>query len=410
MKALVKKRPSQEEPWHQGLFYKDKPEPAIAKPDEVKLKVLAAAICGTDVSIYNATAALKNSMSSLAAPEVITGHEFCGEFSELGVEAKKIVAGKLYSRDFNSETISAFLKATTPAELAQSDRLLPFLKDNFYVTAEMHIVCGRCYQCTIGEGHVCRNTYIKGLHQDGAFAEWLVVPAGNLVLIAKTEIPLEIIAFMDAIGNAVHTVQAADVIGRNVLVLGAGIQGLMAVAAARIMGAAGIFITDATDVKRGLSREKLEKNKFAVAKKLGADYCFDVSDPSGRQALRETISRQTKATGVDVVLEMSGHYLAYQDAFDNIRTGGTLALLGLPSGTLAVDFSKEIIFRGLTVKGVIGRRIFDTWELMRNLLTNGLVEAIVKNKIVTHDLPLEKYQEGFKALQSGEALKVILRP
>ena len=410
MKAIIKRRPQSGRDWYQGLELVDKLEPQIERPDQVKLKVIAAGICGTDVSIYNGTEALKNSMSSLETPEVIVGHEFCGQLFEIGQEARKHLAGLLYGRHFKNPAVKQFLQSHEPQSLADDPELLPFLQDNFYVSAEMHIVCGKCYQCLIGEGHACRNTYIKGLHKDGIFAEYAVVPVKNLLLFAKGEIPPEIIAFMDAIGNAMHTVQSADVIGKSVLVLGAGIQGLMSVAIAKKLGASKIFVTDAARPDTGLNHNKLEEKKFSLAKSLGADFCFDVATKEGQQALREAVQKETASAGVDAVFEMSGSYKAYGDAFKNIRMGGTLSLLGLPSGKLEVDFSKEIIFRGLTLKGIIGRRIFDTWDMMRSLLTSGLSEVILENHLITHDLPLEKFEEGFRALKSGDGLKVILRP
>ena len=182
---------------------------------------------------------------------------------------------------------------------------------------------GRCYQGLIGEGHACRNTYIKGLHKDGIFAEYVVVPVKNWLLFAKGEIPPEIIAFMDAIGNAMHTVQSADVIGKSVLVLGAGIQGLMSVAIAKKLGASKIFVTDAARPDTGLNHNKLEEKKFSWAKSLGADFCFDVATKEGQQALREAVQKETASTGVDAVFEMSGSYKAYGDAFKNIRPSVT---------------------------------------------------------------------------------------
>lgn len=410
MKAIIKKRPELDKDWYQGLELVDKPEPQIKDPREVKLKVIAAAICGTDVSIYDGTEALKNSMASLKTPEVIVGHEFCGQIYEMGESAKKHIVSLLYSRQFNNPGVQKFLLSHEPQSLVKDQKLLSFLQEYFYISAEMHIVCGQCYQCLLGEGHVCRNTYIKGLHQDGAFAKYVVVPATNLVLFAKGEIPPEVIAFMDAIGNATHTVQSADVIGKSILVLGAGIQGLMSIAIAKKLGAAKIFVTDISRPEIGLTAQKLNKTKFNLAKKLGADWCFDVLTSDGQAALAETIQKETNQTGVDVVFEMSGSYKAFEDSFKNIRMGGTFSLLGLPSGKLAVDFSKEIIFRGLIIKGIIGRRIFDTWEMMRALLNQGLSEIIINNKIITHDLPLERFKEGFQAIKSGNGLKVILRP
>jgi threonine 3-dehydrogenase len=206
-------------------------------------------------------------------------------------------------------------------------------------------------------------------------------------------------------------VQTAQVTqGSSVLVLGAGIQGLMAVAVAKKMGAGKIFLTDASMPSRGLTHQKLQETKFALAKKLGADFCFDVADDAGKQSLMQTIKQETQNTGVDAALEMSGSYYALEDALKNIRMGGTIALLGLPSGKKEIDFSRDIIFRGISIKGVIGRRIFSTWDIMKSLLTGGLAQTILDNHIITHDLPLEKFQEGFDAIKSGDAYKVILRP
>lgn len=400
MKALIKYKPENNKEWHRGLALVDKPEPVIEKPNEVKIKVLAAGICGTDVSIYKGTQALKDSMAALKDSNVIVGHEFCGQIEELGSSAKKHVATMLYNSNFRNENIARFLKKYDSNSLVNSDELLPFLIEYFYVTAEMHITCGNCYQCQQNEGHVCRNTIIKGLHQNGSFAKFLVVPAQSLVLLEKGEIPLQVVSFMDAIGNAVHAVQSAKVKGGSTLILGLGIQGLMAIAIAKKMGAAKIFATD------------ISESKFSLAKNLGADYCFNVASPHGKEILFQTIQQKTNETGVDTALEMSGYYPAFEDAFKNVRNGGTVALLGLPSGTISFDFSKNVIFRGITIKGVIGRRIFDTWDTMHELLRakDGLSKIILENNIISHDLPLEKYEEGFQALISGNAIKVILRP
>jgi threonine 3-dehydrogenase len=411
MLAIIKKRPVPGQPWYEGLELKEKPEPRIQQDRDVKIQVVAASICGTDMSIYRGTDALRSSMANNAADEVILGHEFCGQITELGNIAKQEIANKLYSQSFHHSTVEEFLSRHSKETIASSPEFMDFMKDNFYVSAEMHIVCWQCHQCLLGEGHVCQNTIIKGLHQDGAFAKYVVVPVDNLLLFAKGEIPPEIIAFMDALGNATHTVQTAQVAqGSSVLVLGAGIQGLMAVAVAKKMGAGKIFLTDASMPSRGLTHQKLQETKFALAKKLGADFCFDVADDAGKQSLMQTIKQETQNTGVDAALEMSGSYYALEDALKNIRMGGTIALLGLPSGKKEIDFSRDIIFRGISIKGVIGRRIFSTWDIMKSLLTGGLAQTILDNHIITHDLPLEKFQEGFDAIKSGDAYKVILRP
>ncbi|MDP2736760.1 MAG: zinc-binding dehydrogenase [bacterium] len=408
MKALIKVKPQPGQDWPKGLQLVDRPEPQLANPGEVKLKVLAAALCGTDISIYNSAPALKESMKNIDANGVITGHEFCGELIECGIEAREKIYDLVLQYYADNQLVKQFIGQKSKDEVVKDPAWFDFIKKNFYLTAEMHIICWTCRQCQLQEGHACKNTFIKGLHQNGAFAEYVVVPASNLIIFLKTELPVEIIAFMDAIGNATHTVQSADVAGKNILILGAGIQGLMAVAVAKKMGAAKIFINDASDPARGLTPEVLQATKFAMAKKLGADYCFDVAKE--KEKFEETVMAQTNSTGVDAVLEMSGSYYALADGFKNVRMGGVIALLGLPSGKMEVDFSKDIIFRGLTIKGVIGRQMFKTWEVMRGILTDGLAELLIKSGIVTHDLPLEKFEDGFTALKKGEALKVLLRP
>jgi threonine 3-dehydrogenase len=211
---------------------------------------------------------------------------------------------------------------------------------------------------------------------------------------------------MDALGNSVHMAQSVDLVGKNVLVTGAGVQGLMSTAVIRQMGASKIFVTDVSP------KNKTNKtiDKLEIAKKMGADFSFDVGTEEGRKSLKETITNETDNTGVDVVFEMAGVYPAYQTAFDSVRMGGTIVLLGLPAGKMEVDFSKEIVFKGLTIKGIYGRRIFDTWDLMRFLLAKGLSKKIMDGGLITHQLPLEKYDEGFQALLNGEAIKVILKP
>jgi threonine 3-dehydrogenase len=180
---------------------------------------------------------------------------------------------------------------------------------------------------------------------------------------------------------------------------------LMSCAVARQLGANKIFVTNA-----GRPDAQKEVDKLAVAKKLGADFTFEVSRPEGRQALKAAVAAETDNTGVDVVFEMAGHYGAYQQIFENIRMGGTILLLGLPAGKLEVDFSSEIVFKGLTIKGIYGRRIFDTWDMMRFLLAKGLEKTILESGMITHQLPLEKFDEGFQALLNGQAIKVILKP
>lgn len=408
MKAVVKQTPTQGKAWEKGFRLTEKEVPRVVKPTDVKIRVVAAAVCGTDVGIYNSKDSLREEMLNVQKSDVVIGHEFCGKIVDAGPDARLQLASLLVSKASASHSIAEYVQGRKPAEVAGDKNLVDYLNDRFYSSAEMHITCGTCYQCRIGEKHVCRNTVIKGIQDDGAYAEFLTVPAENVRIFYDNEIPPEIIAFMDAIGNATHTVQSVDIKGKNVAVLGCGVQGLMATAVAKYAGAKSIFVTDASHGK--FSHEKLLNGRFRLAKLYGADECFDVHIDREREAFYGTVKERTDDTGVDVVFEMSGNYKAYEDAFRVVRMGGAISLLGLPGGQMVVDFSKDIIFRGITIHGIIGRRVFETWDLMEKILKAGLAKMFVESGFITHDLPLEEYEEGFQAIMEGDALKVLLRP
>ncbi len=408
MKAIIKERPVPGEEWPRGVKFVDRPEPAIKQDDEVQLRILATAICGTDLGIYNSKDSLGESMLALKQPDVIIGHEFCGTIKEAGSEASVHLSELFLEIAGDDPECQRFIKNRTKETIARDNKLIEYLAEHFYATAEMHIACGICYQCRLGERNVCSNTVIKGIHSDGAFTSFMTIPARNIRLIKKSDIPLEVVAFMDAIGNATHTVQSADVKGKIIAITGLGVQGLMATAIARVAGAKKIFVTDASHGE--FTYEKLEKGRFHLARLYGADDCFDVHIDQEKERFYQTIKKETGGVGVDAVLEMSGNYRAYEDAFRVIRMGGFIALLGLPGGRMVVDFSKDIIFKGVTIHGVIGRRVWDTWNMMTPILKNGLAQKFLQTGFITHDLPLSKYEEGFNALINGDALKVILRP
>ncbi len=410
MKALVKDKPSENAPWPTGLRLEDRPIPQDTGPDEVLIKVVAAGICGTDSGIYYCKNSLRNEMLKVQSDSVIIGHEFCGKIQKAGPEALVRLAEIVEHHSRLDPDVENFVRGRTAHELASDSRFEAFLHEHFIASAEMHITCGWCYQCRLGDQHVCRNTVIKGVHADGAFAEYVKVPGRNLVLFRTGELPTSIIAFMDAIGNAVHTVQSADLVGQNVLVLGAGTQGVMATAIAHRSGASRIYVTDFSNPARGTAHEKLEKYRFALARRFGAVDCFDLGLAGERERMKRRIMEETNGTGVDVALEMSGSYSAYRDAFDFIRMGGAFVLLGIPEGEVKIDFARDVIFRGLSIRAVIGRRVFETWEVMRNILSAGLAHEFLDSGFVSHELPLERYEEGFAALARGEALKVILKP
>ncbi len=408
MKAVVKERPTTGREWSKGFTIIEKPMPVVKKDDDVIIKVYTAAICGTDVGIYNSKDSLFENMRKAVTDPITVGHEFSGHIVDAGTKAKNHLAKMILKKAKRNSDIKKFVKGESVGSLAKSKKFISLLNKKFHASAEMHITCGTCYQCRLGEKHVCRNTIIKGLHDDGAFAEYVRVPAENIVLYQQKEIPLEIIAFMDALGNATHTVKSVDVRERDILVLGCGVQGLMAIAVAKYAGAKKIFVTDASH--DNFTHDKLEEKRFKMARLYGANDCFDMSVAEDRERFYDAVMKETDNTGVDAAFEMSGNYKAYEDAFKVLRMGGTFSLLGLPAGKITVDFSKEIIFKGVTVKGIIGRRVFETWDQMEEILKAGLAKQFIKTGFITHQFPLEQYDEGFKVIANGDALKVLLRP
>ena len=408
MKAIVKPKPVEGQPWPVGLQIVEKPEPVVEHPDDVIIEVSAGAICGTDVGIYNSKESLRVQMTRALSDPVTVGHEFSGKIVDAGKSARTHLARLVFEKAKHDPVLKKLVRRKTARSLAAESTFYKFLGKEFFSTAEMHVTCGTCYQCRQGEFHVCRNTIIKGVHDDGAWAPFVKVPAENIRLFFRKEIPYEIISFMDALGNATHTVMAAPIRGRSVAVLGCGVQGLMAVAVAKWAGAKRIYVTDASH--QDFSHEKLVMRRFELAKTYGADHCFDMALAEERGEFVETIMEETDNTGVDVACEMSGSYRAYEDAARVIRMGGTFSLLGIPSGTMQVDFAKNIIFSGITVHGIIGRRVFQTWNQMEELLKAGLGKQFMKTGFVTHQLPLDKYDDGFAAIRAGDAYKVLLKP
>ncbi len=409
MKAIVKEKPRLYKDWKKGLSLVNKPVPVVQRSNDIQFKVVAAGICGTDVGIYQSKDSLKNSMSGLRTPNVTIGHEFCGQVTDAGPAGRLHLAEMVVRKAHEYASIKKFVKNRFPKEIARDKAFMSFVKEHFIATAEMHLTCGECAQCKLGEFHVCTNTVIRGLHGDGAFAEYVVLPAENVLLFKTGEIPEEIVAFMDAIGNATHTVQSlSSIAGKTVAVLGAGVIGLMTVAIAKGAGAKRIFVTDASHGEN--THEKLEQRRFRMAHLLGATDCFDVSDSAEKKEFYKVAKGQNHGAGVDAVLEMSGSYYAYEDAFHILRMGGEISLLGLPSGSMPIDFAKNVIFPGITVHGVIGRRVWSTWDMMTRILREGLAQRFVSSGFVTHQIPLEKFEKGFGAIATGDALKVLLRP
>lgn len=380
MQGLVKESLSQN-----GLILKS--DLAVPKPlpGEVKIKVLATSVCGTDKSIYMSSAneAIKNEMrryvkSGESYRPIIVGHEFCGIVEEIGQK--------------ESEDIEA--SADLSVEVGD------------YVTAEMHLSCGRCSLCRSGSEHICTRVLVKGVHLDGCFAESVVVPYRNTILLGKggdtSKIPPRVGAMLDAFGNAVHTIQEADVRGKTVAILGSGPLGLMMTLLCKHFGAARIFLTEVADVER----------RFVLAKDFGADECFDVS--KGPDKLYKAVEKTaTRSNGVDVVFEMSGAASAYTDAFKIIRNGGLVMLLGLGHQALdGFDIVHGVIFKGVTVKGIFGRRMYSTWETMLRLLSCDRfgLRADLQKILAKNDYALPSYEKAFETLVTGKEMKLVFVP
>jgi threonine 3-dehydrogenase len=370
-------------------FVADEPEPPVGR-SEVKVRMEAASICGTDQSIYQITsrAGMRDEMLVYNGGDVakykpiIVGHEFCGEVVEVGQDVHPGVA-----------------------------------RVGDYVTSEMHIFCGHCQQCATDRRHICKNIRVKGVHMNGAFAEYVVVPACNVVNLerfgGRDVIPPRFGAFLDALGNAVHTVMEGQVEGKTVAILGCGAQGLMSTAVARTLGAARIYITDFSNAQ-GFDASRLAK-RFETARQLGADFCVDTNDDAAPGQRDEMLRRMRDehGGGVDVVLEMSGAEAAYNDAGTIVKNGGQIVLLGIPARPLrSFDFGKYAVWKGVTIRGIFGRRLFETWYAMLDLLASeksGL-KAKLEKIIAREPVSLADFERGFEQVRTHEAVKLLLKP
>jgi threonine 3-dehydrogenase len=358
MQAVVKSSPAA---GSAGTEVRDCPVPEPGA-DDVLLRVAAAAICGTDKHIYKWDPSIHDSVT----PPRIYGHEFCGFIEQFGERAHR-----------------------------------PGLNEGDYVSAEMHVVCGECPQCRSGNGHICINTKIYGLHEDGAFAEFVTVPAINVIKLAPF-VPLRVGAFLDALGNAVHATQLVDLAGKSVAITGFGPIGAMAAAIAEHSGAATVIVTDISDQALETAR------RWAAAREFANLHAFNVKTTDVKE-VEKAIDAITGNVGVDVVLEMSGSSSAINFGLDIVRMGGTLSLLGLPAGHAVTidDYTRNVIFKGVTMHGIIGRRMYSTWQRMLALLRSGLdVEWVVQ---ATYD-SLKEFHEGIGKFDRHEALKVVFFP
>ena len=339
MKALVKSKAAP------GLWLEEvpKPEPGI---NDVLIRVLRTAICGTDVHIYKWDAWAQK---TIPVPMTV-GHEFVGEIVAVGDNVEGYHPGQI-------------------------------------VSGEGHIVCGRCRNCMAGRRHLCPNTQGVGVNRPGAFAEFIAIPAAN-VWVHADGIDLDVASIFDPYGNATHTALQWDLVGEDVLVTGAGPIGAMAAAVARHAGARHVVITDVNDYRLGL------------AAKLGATRTVNVT----REKIADVQQELGMTEGFDVGLEMSGNPQALRDMIASMAHGARISMLGIPEGEVAIDWN-AVIFNMLTIKGIYGREIFETWYKMTTMLQSGLnLDALI-----THRLPYTDYEEGFAAAIAGEAGKVILR-
>ncbi|WP_272692546.1 L-threonine 3-dehydrogenase [Providencia sp. PROV164] len=327
-----------------GIWMTDVPKPELGHND-VMIKIRKTAICGTDVHIYNWD---EWSQKTIPVPMVV-GHEYIGEIVAIGQEVKGFNIG---------------------------DR----------VSGEGHITCGHCRNCRGGRTHLCRNTIGVGVNRTGCFAEYLVIPAFNAFKIPEN-IPDEIAAIFDPFGNAVHTALSFDLVGEDVLVSGAGPIGIMAAAVCRHVGARHVVITDVNDYR------------LELAKKMGVSRAVNVS----RENLKDVMNELGMKEGFDVALEVSGAPAAFQTMLDTMNHGGRIALLGIPPASMATDWS-QVIFKGLFIKGIYGREMFETWYKMATLVQSGLDLS----PIITHQFPIDEFQKGFDIMCSGQSGKVIL--
>jgi threonine 3-dehydrogenase len=338
MKALVKSRP---EP---GLWFESVTMPA-AGPNEVLIKVAKAGICGTDLHIFNWDGWAQR---NIPVPRII-GHEFVGEIVAVGPGVAGYRAG---------------------------DR----------VTAEGHVTCGICRNCRAGKRHLCAHAVGIGGGRDGAFAEYVVMPAFNLWPV-HPDIPSEVAAILDPFGNAVHCALSFDVVAEDVLITGAGPIGLMAAAVCRFIGARHIVVTDTNDYR------------LALASRLGASRTVNAR----RESLADAMRDLKMSNGFDIGLEMSGSPAAFNDMIANMYHGGLIALLGFLPPSTEINWD-EVIFKGLHLKGIYGREMFETWYKMTQLIRSGLDIR----PVITHRFAFDRFEEAFDVLRSGQCAKIIL--
>ena len=327
-----------------GLELDEVPVPQVGIND-VLIRVHKTSICGTDVHIYNWDGWAERTLS----PPLVIGHEFVGTVEEIGSNVRDFKVGDI-------------------------------------VSGEGHIVCGRCRNCLAGRRHLCMKASGVGVNRDGTFAEFLCIPVTN-AWYCDPNIAMDIVTCFDPLGNATHSALSFDVLGEDVLITGAGPIGIMAAAITRHAGARFIVVTD------------VNPYRLELARKLGATRAVDVRTESLEDAARELGMKE----GFDVGLEMSGNPDAFRSMLANMCHGGKIAMLGIPDAEISIDWNK-VIFNGLTIKGIYGREMYETWFKMTSMIQTGLDIS----PVITHRFHYTSFEEGFKVMRSGKSGKVIL--
>jgi len=343
MKVVVKDKPEK------GLTLTEKPIPHDLAPDEVLVKVHYASVCGTDYHIYKYD---EWSQKRLKLP-LTAGHEFSGEIVKIGSEVERVSVGDI-------------------------------------VSAETHIICNECELCLSGNGHICEKTLIIGVDTDGCFAEYVKIPAMNCFINSKDANPLHL-SVQEPLGNAVHTMTHFPVIGKDIVVVGCGPIGLMGVNVSKAYGARKIIAIEVNEYRLNLAKE------------LGADV---IINPLKEDVIARVLE-ETNGKGADVIGEFSGNKTAIEQAFKYLKAGGGLSLLGIPNKDIDVDLANDIVFKGIEIYGVVGRRIYDTWYQVKELIDNELLDL---DKVITHVMKMSEIDKAMEIMASGNSGKIVLIP
>jgi len=343
MKVVVKDKPEV------GFSLQEKEISTDLQPDEVLVRIITASYCGTDYHLYKYDNWAKNRIKL----PLVVGHEFSGEVIKVGSKVTRVKVGDI-------------------------------------VSAETHIICNECEFCKRGEGHICENTRIIGVDTDGCFANYIKMPEANCFVNSKDINPL-ILSLQEPLGNAVHTMTHFNVKKKDVVILGCGPIGLMAIDVSKALGAKKVIAIEVKEYRRNLAKE------------LGADV---VIDPTTEDVIQRVFV-ETNGKGADVIGEFSGNKRAIEQAFKYIKAGGGISMLGLPAENIEIDLAKDVIYKGISIYGVTGRRIYDTWYLVKELIESGKLHL---EKLITHKFYMHDINKASEIMGSGECGKIILLP